>query len=117
MKYSLIVLVLALVVPITSQAACYGSDSFQTCSDTSGNTYNIQRFGDMTQVQGHNARTGSNWNQTSQQFGDTTQTYGTAANGNSWNATTFSSPGMSTTYGTDSDGNSFSSTCTAYGCY
>lgn len=106
-----------MVASLVANAACFGSDAFKTCTDDSGNSYNVQKYGNTTNVQGTNAQTGSSWNQTSNTYGNTTHTYGTAANGNSWNSTTRSSPGMSQTYGTDSNGNSFSKTCTQAGCF
>ena len=99
-----------------AQAACYGTGAYQTCMDNSGNTYNVQRYGNTTQVQGTNSATGSSWNQTSQTYGNTTYQSGNASNGNSWNQTIQTMPGMTTHSGTDSRGNSFYKTCTAYGC-
>lgn len=107
---------LALLVPTLAGAACFGSGSMYTCNDASGNTYNVQRYGNTTQVQGYNGQTGNSWSQSSTTMGNTTITNGTAGNGNSWNSTTTTMPGMSTTYGTDSRGNTFSRTCNAYGC-
>lgn len=99
-------------------AACFGSTNMYTCSDNSGNSYNVNRFGNTTTVNGYNAQAGSNWNQTSQHYGNTTYTQGQAANGNSWNSTTQSyGNGYSNTYGTDSRGRSFSRQCGPYGCY
>lgn len=106
-----------IVSSVAVNATCFGSEAFKTCTDDSGNTYNVQKYGNTTNVQGTNAATGSNWSQTSNTYGNTTQTNGTAANGNSWNSTTNSSPGMTQTYGTDSNGNSFSKTCTQAGCF
>ena len=101
---------------VAANATCFGSRAYQTCSDNSGNTYTVQRYGNTTTVQGSNAQTGSNWNQTSNTFGNTTITNGSAADGSHWNSTTTSSRGMTQQYGTDSRGNSFSRTCTQFGC-
>jgi len=101
----------------SANAGCYGSGSYKTCTDDSGNTYNVQRYGNTTNVQGYNAQNGTNWSQTSNTYGNTTQTYGTAGNGQNWNSTTITSPGMTQQYGTDSRGNSFNKTCTAAGCF
>lgn len=101
---------------MAANAACYGSGAYRTCSDESGNTYNVQRYGNTTNVKGYNAQDGNHWNQSSQTFGNTTITNGTAANGSHWNSTTISSPGITQQFGTDSHGKSFSKTCTQYGC-
>jgi hypothetical protein len=105
-----------LLATFVANASCIGSDAFKTCTDSSGNSYNVQRYGNTTNVQGTNAENGSSWKQTSSTYGNTTQTTGTAANGQSWNSTTISSPGMTQQFGTDSQGNSFSKTCTQFGC-
>jgi hypothetical protein len=99
-------------------ANCIGSPGFQTCYDNSGNSYQVNRMGNTTTVQGYNAQTGSSWNQTSQQVGNSTYTNGTAANGQPWNSTTMNmGNGNTMTYGTDSRGNSFQRNCNQYGCY
>jgi transcriptional regulator with XRE-family HTH domain len=96
-------------------ASCYGSDSFQTCTDESGNTYNVQRFGNTTHMQGSNSD-GSIWSQQSTTMGNSTLHTGTAADGGNWNMQQYRS-GSGTSYtGTDSDGNSINSYCTKYGC-
>lgn len=101
-----------------AQMNCIGSGAIQTCSDPrTGNTYDIQRIGNMTMMQGSNPRTGSRWNETSQTFGNTTMIDGTAANGQRWNSTITRSPGMEQQYGTDSNGRPFFQTCTAAGCF
>lgn len=102
---------------MAANAACVGSGSFQKCTDNSGNTYNVQRNGNTTTVQGYNSNTGSNWSQNSYTNGNTTNTYGTAANGSQWNATTINNGNSSTTFGTDSNGKSFNKTCGPMGCF
>lgn len=42
----------------SAQAVCYGSSNMYTCSDSSGNSYNVNRFGTTTTVNGYNAQ---NW--------------------------------------------------------
>ena len=89
-------------------ATCTGTDSFQTCYDaTSGNSYQVQRYGNTTQMNGYNAGTGSTWNQTSQTIGNTTFHNGTSADGSSWNSTQQEIGGTTFYNGTDSQGNSF----------
>lgn len=125
---------------MSAHANCVGSGSFYTCTDAEGNNYSVSKYGNTTQVYGSNSNTGNTWNQTSNQVGNSTYTYGTAANGNSWNTTetrsgntTYSSGvgsngnawnGTSTTYGgtttysgTDSHGNFVTKSCNAYGCF
>src|SRR5690606_40219596 len=58
-------LLLAFGLSATAQAACVGSPGFQTCTDNSGNSYSVQRFGGSTYMQGRNSATGSNWSQQS----------------------------------------------------
>jgi hypothetical protein len=103
-----------LTVSASTYANCFGSGSFQTCTDASGNTYNIQRYGNTTNVQG-SAPNGSQWNQTSQTYGNTTYHNGTAANGNTWNGSTMNLGNMQMHNGTDSRGNSYNRTCTRIG--
>ena len=92
----------ALLIAVPAQATCIGSGSFKTCTDTSGNSYSVSRFGNQTIVNGTSAN-GSSWSQQSIRAGSNTYTTGRAANGNSWNAT--STPYA--TFGTDSNGDSF----------
>ena len=98
-----------------SQATCYGTGAFRTCTDSSGNNYNIQQYGNSTNMQGYNAATGSNWTQNSQTFGNTTQIQGNS-NGRNWSETIQSSPGMTTYSGTNSQGQNFYKICTVAGC-
>jgi hypothetical protein len=59
--------------PITGiSAACFGTPGFQTCNDSYGNSYSVNRMGSMTQMYGNNPYTGSNWSQTSQSLGNMT---------------------------------------------
>lgn len=104
-----------LSLAFTAQAACYGTGSNYNCSDASGNNYNVQKYGNTTNMQGSNAGTGSNWSQNSQTYGNTTQIQG-QANGRAWNETIQTMPGMTTYSGTNSQGQPYMKTCTAYGC-
>ncbi len=99
-----------------ANADCIGSDSFKTCNDNSGNSYTVKKFGNSTSVNGHNAKTGSSWNQNSQKVGNTTFTNGYDADGNSWNSTATKVGSSTFVSGTDSDGNSFSKICNQFGC-
>src|SRR5262249_50298908 len=86
-------------------AACFGSDAFSTWTDNSGNTYNIQRFGNQTFMQGSNEGTGSTWSQNSMTLGNSTYINGRSSDGNSWNENIQHFGNMTTYSGTDSDGN------------
>ncbi|VWC01096.1 hypothetical protein BLA6860_04837 [Burkholderia lata] len=98
-------------------ANCFGSPAMSTCTDASGNSYTVNRMGNMTTVNGYNAQTGSSWRETANTYGNTTSINGTAANGQSWNETIQNfGNGNRSMSGTDSNGNSFSRYCTAYGC-
>lgn len=109
-------LLLTLLIP-AAHAGCYGSSSYYSCSDASGNSYNVQKYGNSTNTQGYNAGTGSAWSQNSQTIGGTTYQRGTDSDGNSWNQTIRKSGGSTTYSGTDSDGNSYYKTCNKFGCY
>ena len=112
----LVLIALALTSAVSANASCFGSSNFYSCNDQSGNTYNVQRYGKTTNMQGYNSVTGSSWMQNSQTFGNTTRIQGNS-NGNSWNQTIQTMPGMTTYSGTDSRGRPFFRTCTSYGCY
>jgi hypothetical protein len=99
-----------------ASATCIGSDAFSTCTDSYGNSYNVQRFGNQTFMNGYNAQTGNSWSQNSTTLGNTTFHNGTAGNGNSWNMTDQRMGNMRFLNGNDSQGNSFSHTCGPWGC-
>ena len=104
--------VLAILATLTggANAMCVGSGGFQVCNDTSGNSYTVNRFGNNTYMQGHNAQTGSSWSQNSQTYGNTTYHQG-LSNGQSWNMQQNSFGNVQTFNGRDTRGNSFSRTC------
>ncbi|MFD0988222.1 hypothetical protein [Methyloligella solikamskensis] len=116
MRTIILATAMLLATTLASEAACFGSDAFSTCSDSNGNSYTVQRFGNSTYVNGHNSRTGSSWSQNSNTFGNTTYHNGRAANGNSWNMTDQNFGGTRSLSGTDSQGNSFNYTCNQFGC-
>lgn len=115
MKTTLFALMLWLTAGLAN-ASCYGTPGYTTCSDYSGNSYSVQRYGNTTTLQGYNASTSSSWSQNSQTYGNTTYIQGNS-NGRTWNQTIQTMPGMTIQSGTDSRGHSFYRTCTAYGCY
>ena len=98
-------------------AGCFGSGNFQTCNDSSGNSYTVNRFGGSTYTNGYNAQTGSTWSQQSHTIGNTTHHNG-VTNGNNWNMTQTQNSFGQTFSGTDSNGRSFHTTCDSFGnCY
>ncbi|WP_174863261.1 hypothetical protein [Comamonas jiangduensis] len=97
-------------------ASCFGGDTYKTCTDNSGNSYSVQKYGNSTYVQGMNAQ-GESWSQQSQTYGNTTYHNGTAKDGNSWNGTTSTFGGTTVHQGTDSRGNGYYKSCNQYGCY
>jgi hypothetical protein len=96
------------------RAACFGMSNFQTCNDNAGNQYTVSRFGNMTQLNGSNAWTGSRWSETTNTIGNTTYFNG-MTNGHPWNMTRQSFGGMTTYNGMNANGQLFSHTCTQYG--
>lgn len=108
--------ILSLCLTFNAAAECFGSGNLKTCIDSNNNTYQIQKFGNTTIVNGYNANTGSTWSQSSSKFGNSTYTNGTAANGNSWNSTTTTLGDSRYIHGIDSNGNSFVHLCNQYGC-
>ena len=75
----------------------------------SGNSYNVNKIGNSTYVQGNNLGTGSSWSQTSTKVGNSTITHGVDKDGNSWNSTSTKIGNTVHTSGFNSDGSSFSS--------
>lgn len=115
MKRTLTIVALSLAAQ-SAVAGCFGTGSFQTCTDDSGNTYNVQRFGNTTHLDGYSAN-GSHWSQDSSTIGGTTFHHGYSADGGSWNGTSTRIGDTTFNSGTDSDGNHYQSTCNSYGCY
>lgn len=87
MRKILVSVVFILAGTVSAEASCFGTKSFSTCTDDSGNSYQVQRYGNTTQMQGYNPRTGSNWSQQSYDTGNTTFHYGQDSRGRSWNST------------------------------
>ena len=100
-----------------ANAACFDTDSFSTCTDSSGNHYTVNRFGNQTMMNGYNAQTGSTWSQNSMTLGNMTMHNG-VTNGATWHETDMNyGNGFRSIYGTNSEGQSFSYTCAPYsGC-
>jgi hypothetical protein len=86
-------------------ANCVGTANSYNCYDgRSGNSYNVQKYGNSTYMQGYNAGTGSTWSQQSNTYGNSTYMNGTSSSGSSWNQTIT----PNSVYGTDSRGNYYS---------
>jgi hypothetical protein len=103
-----------LLAATAADAMCTGTPGFQTCTDSSGNSYSVQRNGGSTHMNGYNANTGSTWSQNSQTLGNTTFHSG-HSNGNSWNGTTQNIGNMQIHNGMDSRGRPYSRTCQQIG--
>jgi hypothetical protein len=97
-------------------AGCVGSTSIKTCTDGLGNTYTIQRLGDVTFVTGLNERTGEGFSETTRRFGDIVVTDGEGG-GRTWTSTQSKlGPDMHARSGTDPEGRRFEHFCTKDGC-
>ena len=99
----------------TAHAGCVGTETYKTCTDESGNTYSVSKFGNTTNVQGYNPNTGRTWSQQSNKVGNSTFTTGQDADGNSWNMQQQKLGSSTFTSGTDSDGNPFSYSTSNFG--
>lgn len=119
MKRLLIAMTAAVVLAFSTSAIsnCTTFGSSTSCYDAqSGNSYNIQRYGNSTYMQGRNSSTGSSWNQNSHTYGNTTYHNGHSADGQSWSGSTSTYGSTSYQRGIDSNGNSYSQTCNQFGC-
>lgn len=110
-------IVCAVFISTSALANCFGGPTMQTCTDNNGNSYQVNRFGNTTMVNGYNVQTGSSWNETANTYGNRTVINGTAANGASWNENIMNlGGGTRMINGINSQGQSYSHYCTAYGC-
>jgi hypothetical protein len=116
MKLKHLLLVLSTALSMSANANCIESGSFQTCSDSNGNSYTVNRIGNTTYMDGSNSRTGGTWSQSSTTVGNTTFHDGRAANGHSWSGSSTNIGGTTFYNGRDSRGRSFSGTCNQFGC-
>lgn len=99
-----------------AQSTCTGTGAYRTCTDLrNGNSYQVNRIGNTTNLNGYNANTGSSWNATTTRIGNSSFTNGTSSDGQAWNATTNRVGNSTFTNGTDSRGRSFNSTTTKIG--
>jgi hypothetical protein len=100
----IILSVVAIGVSSVASANCYGTANNYTCYDVqSGNSYNVQKYGNQTYMNGRNSRTGTSWSQNTNRFGNSSSTYGHSSNGKSWSS--YSTPYGSS--GQDSSGNTW----------
>jgi hypothetical protein len=65
-------------------AGCFGTPGFQTCNDSYGKSYSVNRMGSMTQMYGNNPYTGSNWPQMSLPLGGGMTMHNGMTNGSPW---------------------------------
>jgi len=85
-----------------------GSTTFTNCTD--GSSYTTQEIGGSKFTNGYNYNTGSSWNSSTTNIGDTSFTSGRDSDGNSWNTTTQNIGGTTFSNGRDSNGNTWSTT-------
>ena len=111
-KLFLLVSIGLCVASACAYAECFGSEHFQNCWDDNGNSYEISRFGNTTEVSGYNSHTGSRWSETATTFGHTTNIEGRSSNGNRWHEDITNYGNTTTIEGRDSYGRSFN-----YNCY
>lgn len=100
----------------TSQAhaVCVGSGAFKSCFDPgTGNSYQVQQFGNTTQLRGANPN-GSTWSQQSNRFGNTVQHNGVDSSGRTWSITDHQIGGTRLINGTDGAGNRVNCVQTKY---
>ena len=103
-------------VSSVASAQCIGTNALSTCYDNNGKTYQVNRMGGMTTVNGRNSNTGSSWSQTSNTIGNSTYTNGRASNGQTWNETQTNMGSTRMIYGRNSQGQSYIHTCNQFGC-
>lgn len=98
---------------------CFGSETNYTCRDNStGNTYNVSKYGNTTSVQANNYRTGESWSQNTQNYGNQSYTNGRDKDGNTWRHSTNQIGNTQFYNGSDSNGNTYNGSCNPYtGCY
>ncbi len=108
-----ILIALLVTVPTLANAGsdCIGTGSYKTCYDDYGNTYDISRYGNTTEVQGRNSRTGARWSQESTTYGNVTEVTGKDKDGNRWNETIIDNGNYIDYSGRDSNGKRFYKTC------
>jgi len=74
MKHAVLVGIAALFISGNAAATCYGSSTYRTCTDASGNSYTTQKIGNSIYTYGYNAQTGSSWSQSTQRIGNNSNT-------------------------------------------
>lgn len=116
MNIRIILVLLLLSVSTAATAQCIGTDSMSSCTDDSGNTYDVTRYGNTTHVEGR-ARNGGSWSQDTTHIGNQTNTTGRASNGNTWDETrTEYGNGNYSVSGKNANGEYFSKNCSQFGC-
>lgn len=117
-KLILFLIISATTLTTNANSNCFGSENLYTCTDPkTGNSHQISKLGNTTQVNSYNSRTGTTWSQNTQTYGNQSYTTGRDQHGNSWQHNT-NQIGNSQYYnGNDSKGNSYSGNCNPYtGC-
>ncbi|MEB6379199.1 hypothetical protein MXM41_09670 [Leclercia adecarboxylata] len=98
-------------------AECTGNYWHSTCKYDNGNIITISRNGDITELKGHNIKSGAQWEERTRVWGDDVITKGTAANGARWRETKHNKGnGEYVVSGVDANGNLYRKECDASGC-
>lgn len=98
--------VLCFGVSVQAQT-CTGTGAYRFCTDSSGNSYTVNRIGSSTFVNGTNATTGSTWSQNTQRIGNSSFTNGLNSQGQAWNSTATTIGNTTIQNGSDSAGRPF----------
>ena len=106
MRHAPLIALLFLALPGLGHAGCYGTGSFRSCTDASGNNYTINQLGNTTLMQGYSSSTGNS-----------SFSHGHAADGSSWSSSTHNlGGGYRSIQGQDSRGHRFNALCGPMGC-
>ncbi len=117
MRHAPLLALLFLALPGLGHAGCYGTGSFRSCTDASGNHYTINQLGNTTLMQGYSSSTGNSWNQTTNRIGNSSFSHGHAADGSSWSSSSHNlGGGYRSIQGQDSRGHRFNALCGPMGC-
>ena len=110
-------LLLSAFASSVAYAECSGDYWHSTCKYDNGNIITISRNGDITELTGHNIKSGARWEERTRIWGDDVIRKGTAANGARWRETKHSKGnGQYQVSGVDASGNSYKYDCTAADC-
>lgn len=100
-----------------ASAACYGSRSFQTCSDDPGRSEDVRRQGDAMPYRDGTPPAGTGRAPLAPAPGDARTRQGAAANGGAGGGTSQNYGDTTYRQGIDNRGRYYNRTCTATGCF